>query len=629
MTQRLQQARAPRRLAIGAEPIDGGTHFRVWAPRHTCVAVALEGADADLVLPMDAEAEGYFSLWVDGAVPGHRYWFAVGPAYDEERFPDPASRYQPEGPHGPSEIVDPSAFVWTDGQWPGVGREGHVLYEIHVGTFTRDGTWRAAVEQLPELARLGITVIEVMPVAEFSGTFGWGYDGVDLYAPTHLYGAPDDFRAFVDRAHALKVGVILDVVYNHLGPDGCYLAKFSDHYFSDRYKNEWGKPPNFDGDRSVPTREFYIENAGYWVGEFHLDGLRLDATQSIPDASPVHVIADIAARARRAAGPRGILLVAENEPQHARLVRPPAEGGYGLDAVWNDDFHHAAIVASTGLAEAYYTDYAGSPQEFVSAAKRGYLYQGQRYSWQKKARGEPTGGIPPLAFVHFLENHDQVANTALGERLHQRTSPAAWRALTALVLLGPNTPMLFQGQEFAASAPFVYFADHPPPVRDSVREGRREFLSQFPTLRDPAIQSRLLDPADPHTFERCKIDPAERERHREVYALYRDLIALRRGDPAIAQAGRGAVDGAVLSEHVFVLRYFGGRHGDRLLIVNLGRYWRPSIVPEPLLAPPAGLDWSVVWSSEDPAYGGSGTPAWHPAEGWVVLGSSTLYLRPL
>jgi maltooligosyltrehalose trehalohydrolase len=625
LTQTTSHADTARRLAIGAEPTGDGTHFRVWAPLHTEVAVAVEGPDADRLVPLEREPDGYFSGSVAGARAGGRYWFVVGPPQDNVRYPDPASRFQPEGPDGPSEIVDPDAFSWTDTGWAGVGPDGHIVYEMHVGTFTPEGTWRAAMEQLPELARLGITTIELMPVAEFAGRFGWGYDGVDLFAPTRLYGTPDDLRAFVDRAHALGLAVILDVVYNHLGPDGCYLSKYSDQYFSRRYDNEWGDPLNFDGEGSGPVREFFVENAAYWIDEFHMDGLRLDATQSIIDGSPVHVIADIAARAREAAGDRGVYLVAENEPQDARLVRPPGAGGYGLDAVWNDDFHHTATVALCGRAEAYYTDYAGTPQEFVSAAKRGYLYQGQHYSWQKQARGEPTSGIPPLAFVHFVENHDQVANSARGERRH-RGAPGAWRALTALVLLGPNTPMLFQGAEFASSRPFLYFADHRKPLADSVRKGRHEFVSQFPSIRDPAVKRRLHDPADPRMFERCKLDLSERERHHEAFALHRDLIALRRSDPAIAAAARGAVDGAVLSARAFVLRYFGGDHGDRLLIVNLGSDWRPAILPEPLLAPPKGSAWKLRWSSEDPAYGGSGTPAFDPAEGWLVVGHSALYL---
>jgi maltooligosyltrehalose trehalohydrolase len=358
------------------------------------VDAVLDGASAAVALA--AEPGGYFVGTLADARAGTRYRFSLdgGPP-----LPDPASRFQPDGPHGASEIVDPGAFRWTDTAWPGVSLRGQVLYELHVGTFTREGTWRAAMQQLPALADMGIRVLELMPVAEFPGQFGWGYDGVDLFAPTRLYGRPDDFRAFVDRAHALRLGVILDVVYNHVGPDGNYLTRFSPDYVTDRYANEWGEAINFDGARSAPVREFFIANAGYWIDEYHLDGLRLDATQQMFDVSPDHILAAISRRVRQAGGPRATLIVAENEPQHVRLVRSVEVGGYGLDALWNDDFHHSASVAVTGRHEAYYTDYGGTPQELVSAVKWGYLYQGQRYAWQKKARGTPAFGVPPERFV--------------------------------------------------------------------------------------------------------------------------------------------------------------------------------------------------------------------------------------
>src|SRR5262249_35924462 len=301
----------------------------------------------------------------EGVQPGMLYQFRFernGPL-----FPDPASRFQPEGPHGPSQIVNPSTYRWNDDHWNGVRIEGQVIYEMHIGSFTRDGTWKSAIEQLPKLAEIGITLLEVMPVADFPGTFGWGYDGVNLFAPTRLYGGPADFRSFVDRAHALELGVILDVVYNHIGPDGNYLKEFSEAYFTTRYENEWGQALNFDGPDSSPVREFFISNAAYWIREFHLDGLRLDATQQIFDKSADHILACINREARNAGGKRSIVLIAENECQESRLVRSPESGGYGLDAIWNDDFHHTAHVAVTGHNEAYFSDFGGSPQEFISS----------------------------------------------------------------------------------------------------------------------------------------------------------------------------------------------------------------------------------------------------------------------
>jgi maltooligosyltrehalose trehalohydrolase len=443
-----------RRLPLGAETIDASSaHLRVWAPNARRVRVE---TDAGQLTALVAHDGGYFSGVVPAAA-GSLYGFKLDD--DEKLYPDPASRFQPDGPHGPSQIVDPRAFAWTDQRWAGATIEGQIIYEMHVGTFTVAGTFAAATEQLPELARLGITMIELMPVAEFEGRYGWGYDGVDLYAPSHLYGSPDDLRRFVNTAHQHGVAVILDVVYNHLGPVGNYLRAFSSAYFTDRYHNEWGDAINFDGPDAGPVRELFIENAGYWIDEFHFDGLRLDATQQIFDGSAEHVVTAIGRRAREAAGRRRVVIIAENEPQDTRLVRPIDEGGRGLDALWNDDFHHSAMVALTGRAEAYYSDTRGEPQEFVSAAKYGYLFQGQHYDWQRKRRGTPAWGLPPSAFVVFLQNHDQVANSARGLRGDRLTSPGRWRAMTALTLLMPGTPMLFQGQEFSASAPFLYFAD--------------------------------------------------------------------------------------------------------------------------------------------------------------------------
>jgi len=375
-----------RRLPIGAELVQRDVaHFRVWAPAATRVDLVF--ADGRIAASLVAEPGGYFSGAAD-AHPATRYGFRLDGS--QKLYPDPASRFQPEGPHGLSEIVDPAAFAWTDQQWPGPSRRGQVVYELHVGTFTPEGTWEAASRELPELASLGITVIEVMPIAEFQGRFGWGYDGVDQFAPSHLYGPPDDLRRFIDRAHAAGIAVILDVVYNHLGPVGNYLGAFAPAYFTKRYENEWGDAINFDGPDAAPVREFFVVNAGYWIDEFHFDGLMLDATQQIFDASPRNVMAEIGQAVRQSARHRRTLIVAENEPQHTKLIRPESDGGLGLDALWNDDFHHSAMVALTGRSEAYYSDTYGHAQEFISAAKYGYLYQGQHYHWQRNTRGTPS-----------------------------------------------------------------------------------------------------------------------------------------------------------------------------------------------------------------------------------------------
>ena len=557
-----------RRLPVGVEVLaDTRFHERVWAPQRHRVTMVFEGGHWDDIELMP-EPSGYFSGFVPGVADGALYRLRLD---DEDcLYPDPASRFQPQGPHGPSRIVDPSRFRWTDTAWAGAWIEGQIIYEMHVGTFTREGSWAAAVRELGELADLGITCIELMPVAEYAGRFGWGYDGVDLFAPTHLYGEPDDLRRFVNEAHLHGLAVILDVVYNHLGPDGNYLHSFAADYFTARRQVEWGEAINFDGPGSEPVREFFLANARYWVEEFHLDGLRLDATQNLYDDSPDHILAALGRAVRAAAAGRATIVVAENEPQQTRLVRAAARGGYGLDALWNDDLHHAALVALTGKREGYYTDYTGSPQELISAVKYGYLFQGQHYKWQRQRRGTPALDLPPTAFVTFLENHDQVANSARGERVHRLTSPGRFRALTAFLLLAPGTPMLFQGQEFNSSAPFLYFADHGGELGRKVREGRAEFLAQFPSIATPEMMAMLPDPTDAHTFERCKLDAGERQTHQAVYKLHRDLLWLRRQDVAFsAQTVRG-VDGAVLSREAFVLRFFGPDGADRLVAVNLG-----------------------------------------------------------
>jgi maltooligosyltrehalose trehalohydrolase len=593
-----------KRRAIGADLIEGGAYFRVWAPDRQTVSVVID----DQAFPLEREADGYFHGVIEQAGTETRYRFRLDD--DEKLYPDPASRFQPDGPHGDSEIVDPSTYRWTDSEWRGVSSKGLVIYEMHIGTFTAKGTWRAAIEHLGALRDIGINLIEVMPIHEFPGRFGWGYDGVDLWAPVHLYGRPDDFRAFVDTAHACGLGVILDVVYNHFGPDGCYLRQFTRDYFTNKYVNDWGQSVNFDGAGSAGVRELVSENAAMWIDEFHLDGLRLDATQSINDASDEHVLALIARRARAAAPGRSIYLVAENEPQDVALI-----DRYGIDALWNDDWHHSAMVAATGKREAYYTDYFATPQEFVSMAQYGFLYQGQRYSWQKSPRGTSSMHLSPEQLVCFTQNHDQIANSARGARLQQLTTPGRFRALTALLLLGPNTPMLFQGQEFGASSPFLYFADHNPELAKAVATGRRKFLEQFPSLLE--LHGDFARPNDEETFMRCKLDHAERATNVEFVALHRDLLRLR-------SEMTGNVRGSVIAVSAFVLRF-----DERLLIINLGAEVCLDVVPEPLLAPPAKREWQLRWSSESPDYGGAGTPAitidgrWHvPAQAAIVMKAS-------
>lgn len=620
-----------RRYPIGAEVIGNGrTHFRVWAPKARRVDVVLEtSADEEASRtfhPLEIESGGYFAGIV-AADAGAFYRFRVGGA--ETFHPDPASRSQPQGPHRSSCVVDPGAFRWTDEQWPGVRLRGQVIYEMHVGSFTPEGTWWAAAEQLPELAAAGITLIEMMPIADFAGEFGWGYDGVDLFAPTRLYGTPDDLRAFIDKAHSLGVSVILDVVYNHLGPDGNYLGVFSDDYFTSRYENDWGDSLNFDGPSSKPVREFFITNACYWINEFHFDGFRFDATQDICDASDEYIVGEIGRAARAAAGARSIILIAENEPQQSKLIRPSEAGGDDLDALWNDDLHHSALVALTGRNEAYYTDYRGNPQEFISAAKYGYLFQGQSYFWQNAPRGEPAFGLDPAAFIGFIENHDQVANSAFGERVRLQSSPGRYRAMTALLLLGPWTPMLFQGQEFGATTPFMYFGDASGDLRDRIQQGRFQFLKQFPSTASAETQSNLPPPSDRETFLRSKLNFAERETSKPIYDLHLDLLRLRREDLRFREQTGHHLDGAVLGDATFVLRYFSQDGNDRLLLVNLGKRSALEPLPEPLLAPPLSFRWETLWTSESVRYGGPGRCDVVTEQRWILPAEAAVVLHPV
>jgi maltooligosyltrehalose trehalohydrolase len=620
---------AQRRQPIGAEVIGKDeTHFRVWAPKSREIDVVLEdGTSSEPIFhPLTPEAGGYFSGALNVGA-GSRYRVRVNRG--ENFYPDPASRFQPQGPHGPSCIVDPRQFRWADTNWPGVTLKGQVIYEMHIGTFTTEGTWRAAAEQLPELARIGITVVEMMPVADFPGTFGWGYDGVNLFAPSHLYGTPDDLRAFIDRAHSLGVAVILDVVYNHFGPDGNYLGIFSDDYLIREKENEWGNAINFDGPNSGPVREFFITNGRYWVEEFHLDGFRFDATHAIRDRSTEYIIGAVGRAAREAAGARSIILVAENDLQEAKMARSSREGGDDLDGMWNDDFHHSAVVALTGRNEAYFADYRGTPQEFISAVKYGFLYQGQARSWRKALRGTPTFGISPEVFVCFLENHDQIANTGPGQRLRFQTSPGRYRAMTALLLLGPWTPLLFQGQEFGASSPFLFFADiGDASVRDAIRKGRAEWLAPFLSLTDDQAWRTLPAPDDPEVFASCKLNFSERKNNRELYDLHIDLLKLRREDSRLRQQSSGGIDGAVLGPASFVLRYFSANNDDRLLLVNFGESHVLHPASEPLLAPPEGCRWETLWTSDSPRYGGTGSIALATQEQWILPAESAVALRP-
>jgi len=588
-------------MPIGAQPDGAGTRFRIWAPRARRVEVLLMGPGDPVAHELAPERDGYFAGHIGGVRPGARYMYRLDGG---DPRPDPASRFQPEGVHGPSEVIDP-AFAWSDAGWSGLPLEELVVYELHVGAATPAGTFAALIDRLDDIRALGATAIELMPVADFPGGRNWGYDGVSLFAPARAYGRPDDLRRLVDAAHARGLAVILDVVYNHLGPDGNYLREFSPDYFTDRHKTPWGDALNFDGPSSGPVRAFFAANACYWAHEYHLDGLRLDATHAILDDSPTHILAEIAARVKGSLPDgRRFLLIAENENNDPNIVRPPA-AGWGLDAVWADDFHHQVRVALTGEQEGYYEDYSGSAADLAATLRQGWFYTGQRSRHLGVARGAPADDLPPPAFVYCIQNHDQVGNRALGDRLNHAVGLDAYRAASALLLLSPHTPLLWMGQEWAATSPFLYFTDHSPELGRLVTEGRRAEFARFSAFS----RQEVPDPQAEETFLRSKLRWEERESepHAGVLRLYRDLLALRRRHPALQARGRDAFQALAIGDAAVALRRHGPHPSDvALALVNLRGRLELDLGRQPATAPPDGRRWSVELSSEDERYGGAG-----------------------
>jgi maltooligosyltrehalose trehalohydrolase len=567
--------------------------FRVWAPERREVAVVFEGGGAH---PLEKQADGTFAALVASARAGDRYRYRLD---NDGAFPDPVSRFQPEGVHGPSEVIDPAAFAWTDGEWRGGTLDDLVLYELHVGTFTPDGTFAAAAERLPFLRDLGVTAVELLPVADFPGRRNWGYDGVSLFAPARCYGRPDDLRRFVDRAHALGLAVLQDVVYNHFGPDGAYQGTFSPHYFTDRHRTPWGQAINFDGPHAEMVREYFVENAAMWLAEYHMDGLRLDATHSINDESGRHFLAELTARARAAAPDRATLLIAEDHRNLARMIQPEDEAGYGLDAQWSDDFHHGLRRFMTGDRDGYFRDYSGRVQDLAVTIRDGWLFRGEYSDHFGEPRGTDPTGVALRQCVVFLQNHDQVGNRVLGQRLHHEIDPAAYRALVVLMLCAPETPLLWMGQEWAASTPFLYFTDHHDALGRAVREGRRREFKSFAAFADPAARERIPDPQADETFTRSRLDwsEVEREPHASVLRLHRAAIALRQGDPLLRASGREGFTARARGEDALVLSRRDEREGAIAVLVQLRRAGAVSLGEGDA---GFGLEgWSVVLDTEE------------------------------
>jgi maltooligosyltrehalose trehalohydrolase len=613
------------KLRIGARPDGEGVAFRVWAPGSERVDVVVYGPDAEANHPLDAEGDGYFAGRVERLGVGTRYRYRLDGG---DSFPDPASRSQPEGVHGPSEVIDPDAYRWSDAGWEGRRLEDMVIYELHVGTFTPGGTFDSAIERLPALVELGATAVEVMPIANFPGGRNWGYDGVNLYAPATAYGGAEAFKRFVDAAHGAGLAVILDVVYNHLGPEGNYLPGITrGRFFTDRHKTPWGDAVNYDGPDSGPVRDFVLGNALHWVHEYHVDGLRLDATHAILDDSPVHLLRELADRVHTA-GPQPRVVIAEDERNERRVLLPMGEGGYGLDAVWADDLHHQLRRLAAGDSEGYFASYTGTVADVAETLRKGWYYEGQRSPHTGEARGTAAEGIPPQRFVHCLQNHDQVGNRAFGDRLTEGVEPSVYRALSALLLLSPYTPLLWMGQEWGATSPFLYFTDHPEELGKLVTEGRREEFGHFSSFADPEVRERIPDPQSPDTFEKSKLRWEERDSapHAGFLALYRELLALRNGDTVLRERGRESFSVLEVGDGGLALRRDGGG-AALLLVAGFGESLSLELDGRAELTPPAGR-WSMALSTEEARFGGEGRGASLTEDGVLRLeGRGAVVLR--
>jgi maltooligosyltrehalose trehalohydrolase len=587
-------------MKFGAEISDGGVHFRLWAPKMNRISVVL---DEGVPMPMKSIGQGWHELVSADAQPGTLYKFRLEQGGLE--VPDPASRYQPFDVHGPSEVIDSNQYVWRDNGWRGRQWEECVVYEMHVGAFTPAGTFLGAIEQLDWLASLGITAIEIMPVADFPGKRNWGYDGVLLFAPDSSYGRPEDFKALIDAAHARGIMVFLDVVYNHFGPDGNYLPSYSP-VFTEQHKTPWGAAVNYDAEGSDVIREFIIQNAVYCIDEFHLDGLRLDAVHAIKDSSTAHVLEEIASRIRRLPIGRPVHLVLENEENQASWLRRDTLGNpLSYTAQWNDDVHHVLHCAATGESSGYYAAYAGDTEKLGKALAEGFAFQGELMDYRGSPRGEPSSHLPPTAFVSFIQNHDQVGNRAFGDRITSFAPAARIRAIVAIYLLLPQIPMIFMGEEFGASQPFPFFCDFEPELAKLVREGRRAEFARFPEFQDPARREQIPDPTAEQTFVSAKLDwkRATEGIHADWVSLYRELLAIRHRE--IVPRLRGAHSGhyKILSKGAVSVCWQMGDGAKLSLMANLAdkpvecsiapadhRLWRAG-VGDDRLAP-----WDVLWS---------------------------------
>jgi maltooligosyltrehalose trehalohydrolase len=586
------------RLDIGATVVGSkGVRFKVWAPQAKNVAVELMGQERRTVA-MQPSSQGHFEVLVEGIGQGARYHYLLD---GKPGRPDPASRSQPEGVHASSAVVDSDSFRWTDGAWRGIPLKDFIIYELHVGTFTREGTFEAIIPHLSYLKEtVGITAIELLPVAQCPGGRNWGYDGVYPFAPQSTYGGPDGLKRLVDACHRMGIAVVMDVVYNHLGPEGNYLGEFGP-YFTDKYRTPWGSAINYDGPDSDAVRHYVVSNALYWVTEYHIDALRLDAIHGIFDFSAFHILKELASSVQReaAALTRQVFVIAESDLNDTRIIEPPAIGGYGLDGQWSDDFHHALRVVLTGESSGYYEDFHGL-HDLGKAIREGFVYSGQYSAHRRRRHGNSSQQVSPGQLVVFSQNHDQIGNRAVGDRLSTQLPYEALRVARALVLLSPNIPLLFMGEEYGETAPFQYFIEHSDPdLIEAVRQGRRREFAHFGWNPED-----IPDPQDPATFTRSRLN-RERLDDRQTALLRwtKELIRLRRGELAL-----GAGDGKVRhhrvwtfeAEQVLVIQRSAEEGASVLLVLGFNK--SPVTVR---LSEPQGK-WRLRLNSASQEFGGAG-----------------------
>jgi len=517
-------------MPFGTELLDGQVRFRLWAPAAQTVEVHLKQSNLEKTEPMSAVADGWFEITTESAQPGTYYRFCIN---GDAHIPDPASRFQPEDVHGPSEVIDPGSWNWQDTHWQGRPWEEAVIYELHVGSFTAEGDFSGVLKKLDHLVNLGITAIELMPVADFPGKRNWGYDGVSLFAPDSQYGKPDDLKALIDAAHARNLMVFLDVVYNHFGPEGNYLHLYAPQFFSTKHHTPWGAAINFDGAHNHWVRQFFIHNALFWLNEYHIDGLRLDAVHAIADDSQPDILTELSEHVQKnTANGRHLHLILENDDNASHyLTRNNHNKPNTYTAQWNDDSHHVMHVLLTGETGGYYVDYADNPMHQLGRClTEGFSYQGEQSVYRNgQPRGETSAHLPPTAFVSFLQNHDQIGNRAFGERIPSLAEPVQIRAAVAILLLAPSPPLLFMGEEWGCRQPFPFFCDFGPDLADAVINGRREEFSRFPEFSDPAERERIPNPMALDTFEQAILNWGNYDHPDHMYwlDLYRTLLDLR------------------------------------------------------------------------------------------------------